>query len=145
MRATGSIHSTLPLTTVILCTKFISLNNILWMWQQSCQARLQYQHPQQHVDGRYDDILIFTQFIACKDRRTGGRTDSHPDFNSPHHRLIIYIYITLYLSRLVLGEQNYYILQQNIFYCTKEPKLRIRIWIFISLVIFNSTTKSSKQ
>ena len=59
----------------------------------------------------HQNISIFTQVIACTDGRTDGRTDSQLDFNSSRHpdHLYMYIYIqyiTLYLSRLVLGDTD---------------------------------------
>ena len=47
----------------------------------------------------HHDILGFSRVHGRKD----GQTDSHPDFNSFWHYLYIY-HVTLYLSRLVLGE-----------------------------------------
>ena len=55
----------------------------------------------------HKDISIFTQVRACTDGRTDGRTDSLLDFNSSLHPDHLYIiYITLYLTRLVLGDTN---------------------------------------
>ena len=75
------------------------INGVLWAWQQSDYAHL------------HKDISIFTQVTACTD----GRTDRLPVFI-----LIIYIYITLYLTRLVLGDTNNRQVNKTIILCSNK-------------------------
>ena len=52
----------------------------------------------------YKDISIFTQVRACTDGRTDGQTVTR--ISTRLFIMIIYIYIILYLTRLVLGDTN---------------------------------------
>ena len=75
------------------------INGVLWAWQWSDYAHLQYQPSngiKKHMYQINKDISVFTQARACRDGRmdgrTDGRTDSHPDFNSSLHPDHLYIY-----------------------------------------------------
>ncbi len=78
------------------------INGVLWAWQWSDYAHLQYQpsHGTKKHVYQVSDISIFTQVTACTDGQTVTR------ISTCLFILIIYIYITLYLTRLVLGDKN---------------------------------------
>ena len=127
----------MPLPNVNLCTKLqscilfwslvmaiylFSINGVLWAWQWSDYAHLRtrpYFFAKEHV---YQVSSRYLNFYSSQSQhgRTDGRTDSHPDFNSSLHPDHLYIYIILYLSRLVRCDTNNRQVNKTIILCSNS-------------------------